>query len=136
MDQARGVSFSPGGRFAYVTGHDLDLAVVDVQSPTTPAVVESIAGDSAANLSRALIVAIGPEGNFVYATVRTSDSLAVINVTYPTSAVVVGSIRDATYLNGTARVAIAPDGDYALWLAVHQIHDCCVVDVSVPTNPS
>ena len=114
------------------------FVVVDVADPAHPAVAASIrnsalpapfTGTNA--LKHATSVAIS--GNFAYVTAAYSNRLTVIDISNPTSPVIVASLLDGTQLNFPVDVA-ARGGSVYVVDQITQGH-LTVVDVSTPSNP-
>ena len=73
---------------------------------------------------------VAASGSYVYVVGYDSDSLAVIDVSSPTSPSVVGSVIDSTNINGATGVAVS--GSY-VYVAGHNTDSLAVV--RAPTHP-
>ena len=72
---------------------------------------------------------VAVSGSFVYVAAHDSDSLAVVDVSTPSSPVVVGSVVDSTYMNGVSccaheRRQLVPCASLA---CVHACRNACVL---------
>lgn len=71
-------------------------------------------------------------GDFAYMAAFGSDSLAIINISDPTTPVLTGSLLDATNLNGARNVHVA--GNFA-YVACADGDSLAIVDITDPTAP-
>ena len=81
MDAPPGVCLSPAGTHVYVTGSVSDsVAVVDVQTPTSPMVVGSVT-DQTALLENPGICAVKADGHTLFVTAYAGNALVSITAT-------------------------------------------------------
>lgn len=118
------------GNYAYVSSFDNDtVAVVNITTPTAPAMTGSIAATP--NLDGAN--GIDAYGGYAYVAATNSDRLTVVNVTNPASPTVAGSVTHATSLDGADSVSIY--GPFAV-VTAYNSNSLTVVNVSNPASPA
>ncbi|MBI2625724.1 hypothetical protein HYW68_01590, partial [Candidatus Parcubacteria bacterium] len=140
------------GRYAYVSAWSGNrLTVVDVSNPSSPTVVGSV-NDAvnlngpvsvfvsgryacsiidATNLSSAQYVFVS--GRYAYVAAQGGNRFTVVDVSNPTSPIVVGSVNDATNLNSPTSVFVS--GRY-VYVSANTGNRLTVVDVSNPSSPT
>ena len=128
------VVVSPGGQYAYVTGHRSNsLAVVDVATdPKNPALVGSIV--DASILAGPGGMSTSPDGRLLYVVGFRSDSLAVVNVTDASAPKIVGYTQH-TALDGAWKVATSADGT-AVYVAASLAKSLTIVNVANSSSPA
>ncbi len=130
MGGAHGVHVS--GDYAYVSGNNNYVAVVDVSEPTAPTMVGFVGDDTQMDYLRDIYVA----GKYAYVPAYQGHNIAILDVSDPSSPTVVGctnlSAPETTQLEGA--MAICVQGRYAYVCAASGDY-FTIVDVSDPTAP-
>eukprot|EP00930_Biecheleria_cincta_P038629 TRINITY_DN26538_c0_g1_i1.p1 TRINITY_DN26538_c0_g1~~TRINITY_DN26538_c0_g1_i1.p1 ORF type:complete len:621 (-),score=67.82 TRINITY_DN26538_c0_g1_i1:111-1973(-) len=117
----QGIIIEPRGKYAYVSG--TEFVVIYVEDIAAPSVIGSTnLGDP--------IWDIAVSGQYAYAVCSSSNSLRIVDVSYPTNPTMVAQVSDGGLLEGARGVALS--GQYA-YVAAFYAHRLTVVDISSAT---
>lgn len=98
-----GLDVVKSGNYCYVTAFDsAAVTVVDVSTPSSPSVVESLPLNAPFSVVK--------DGVYLYVTQPSLDAVAIIDATTPTALALVGDVGSSTVLDVTQY--IAKQGDY------------------------
>ena len=136
LDGASDVSLSSDGAYAYVSVFNADrLTVMNVADPSNPTYEGSVASGGADGwLSGATDVAMSTSNaNIVLVLASTSQRLTSVDVSTPSSPVLVGSVNGGASLQGARSLAVGDDGRVFIACASGRL---TIVSVSDPTSPA
>ena len=129
-----GIAVSPDGQYAYVTGYYSNrFDVVDVMTdPQNPAIVGNLTGGALAAPGN---VGMSLDGAYAFVPMTASDGFAVINVSDPTTPMVVGGISgDSVRMNYCSHLVVSPCGQY-VYASAYYSNGFVVIDVTNVTGP-
>jgi hypothetical protein len=135
LEHANSVALSTDGHYAFVTAFYNDsVTVIDVSTPTSPAVVKTIHDPT--NLCNPNDLTV--QGSFLYVADQNggcttgAPQLTIYDISTPTNPSLAGSLSDPPVLGGAYRIRVS--GKFAYLSALNQAA-VSAIDVSDPTNP-